>query len=241
MSKNYRKAPKTIEIASNPNDLAQFEQEIGYKFKNKENLQLALIHKSAGEGMAGFKSNERLEWLGDRVLGLMSARFIYTNYPSIEEGGLTRLFNNVVNGTNCAEAARKIGLDKYMHVSKSIENVHGNDNVLGDAYEALIGAIYLDGGMDACQKLIDLAIECAKTGGNSAKNYKSALQEWAQKRKFPSPAYEIISREGPDHAPNFLIKVCVDGKCAEANGSSKQAAEQIAAQILYERLSQNGR
>lgn len=241
MSKNHRISRKNIDIAPSEEELAQFETEIGHKFKNREHLALALVHKSAGEGRKGFVSNERMEWLGDRVLGFMSARFIYSNYPSIEEGGLTRLFNNIVNGTNCAEAARKIGLDKYLRVSKSIENVHGNDNVLGDAYEAIIGAIFLDAGLEPCQKLIDLAIECAKTGGANARNYKSSLQEWAQKRKFPSPNYEILSREGPDHAPNFLIRVCVDGNCAEANGASKQAAEQIAAQLLYERLSQNGK
>lgn len=231
-------------MASKPNipqNLDTLEEAIGYKFKNIEFLALAIVHKSAGDGLSGFKSNERLEWLGDRVLGLSSAEFIFKNYPSIEEGGMTKLFNNVVNGTNCAEASRIIGLDKYMVVSKSIENVRSNDSVLGDAYEALIGAIYLDGGIENCKKLIELAIECAKTGGNSNKNYKSKLQEWAQKRKMAPPAYEIISRSGPDHAPNFLVKVTVGNIDAEANGSSKQSAEQLAAQALFEKVSHNGK
>lgn len=228
-------------LKPNIQNLETLEIAINHNFKDKSLLKLALLHKSAGDGMAGFKSNERLEWLGDRVLGLSAAEFIFGNYPSIEEGGMTKLFNNVVNGYNCAEAARIIGLDKYMVVSKSIENVHSNDSILGDAYEAIIGAIYIDGGKDACKKLIDLAIECAKTGGNGNKNYKSKLQEWAQKRKFNAPNYEIISRTGPDHAPNFLVKVTIGDNEAQANGSSKQAAEQVAAQTLYEKVSQNGR
>jgi ribonuclease III len=240
MSKNHRIARKSLQIGLSDVELAKLEIAIGHKFADISLLRLATMHKSAGDGMAGFESNERLEWLGDRVLGLMSARHIYLNYPSIEEGGLTRLYNNIVNGTNCAEAARKIGLYKFMVVSKSIIDVKSNDNILGDAYEAVIGAIYLDAGMAQCQKLIDLAIECAKTGGSGNRNYKSLLQEWAQKRKFDSPLYEIINREGPDHAPNFLVRVTIGDKSAEAHGSSKQSAEQIAAQTLYERVSQYG-
>ncbi len=226
---------------ANFQNLDKLEEAICHNFKDKSLLMLALSHKSAGDGMTGFKSNERLEWLGDRVLGISAAEFIFNNYPSIEEGGMTRLFNNVVNGANCAEAARIIGVDKYMIVSKSIENIASNDSILGDAYEAIIGAIYIDGGKEACKKLIDLAIDCAKTGGSNNKNYKSMLQEWAQKRKYNSPHYEIISRTGPDHAPNFLVKVTIGDKEALANGSSKQAAEQVAAQTLYEKVSHNGK
>lgn len=209
------------------------EAEIGYRFKDISLLQLALVHKSAGDGKSGFESNERLEWLGDRVLGLLVAKKIYDEYHSIEEGGLTRIYNNIVNGDNCAHAARSISLYKYVKVSKSITNLEHNDNVLGDAYEALIGAVYLDGGLQECGKLIERAITSSKEHQKGKHNYKSLLQEWAQKRGFEMPRYTLVSRTGPDHSPEFIIEVEVNNNSAQANGSSKQIAQQMAAELLY--------
>lgn len=213
--------------------LTDLQTAIGYTFKNSEFLMLALIHKSAGDGKSGFESNERLEWLGDRVLGLLVARGIFDEYQTIEEGGLTRIYNNIVNGDNCAHAARSIGLHNYLKVSKSILNLETNDNVLGDAYEALIGAAYLDGGLLACTKLIELAVRSSKEHQKGKHNYKSLLQEWAQKRGFNMPEYSLISRAGPDHAPSFVIEVKVNDIAAQAKGASKQIAQQTAAELLY--------
>ncbi len=213
--------------------LTDLQTAIGYTFKNSEFLMLALIHKSAGDGKSGFESNERLEWLGDRVLGLLVARGIFDEYQTIEEGGLTRIYNNIVNGDNCAHAARSIGLHNYLKVSKSILNLETNDNVLGDAYEALIGAAYLDGGLHACTKLIELAVRSSKEHQKGKHNYKSLLQEWAQKRGFNMPEYSLISRAGPDHAPSFVIEVKVNDIAAQAKGASKQIAQQTAAELLY--------
>ncbi len=214
-------------------ELSDLQSAISHEFSNLELLQLALVHKSAGEGKSGFESNERLEWLGDRVLGLLVAQKIYDNYPSVEEGELTRIYNNIVNGGNCAHAARAIGLYEYLKVSKSISNLKTNDNVLGDAYEALIGAAYLDGGKKACDFLIDLAINSSDKHQKGRHNYKSLLQEWAQKRGFEMPKYTLISREGPDHAPAFVMSVKVNESIAQASGASKQIAQQKAAEILY--------
>lgn len=221
---------------SGDTNLKDLEAAIGYVFGDINLLKLALIHKSAGDGKTGFESNERLEWLGDRVLGLLVAKIIYHEYQTIEEGGLTRIYNNIVNGENCAHAARLIGLHHYIKVSKSIISVEHNDNVLGDAYEAIIGATYLDGGLAACDKLISLAIESAKLRQSSNHNYKSLLQEWAQKRGFDMPKYHLIGREGPDHQPLFLMEVAIGNERAQASGSSKQIAQQLAAEILYSKV-----
>lgn len=222
------------------NELMGLQTAIGYEFKDKSLLKLALIHKSAGEGRDNFECNERLEWLGDRVLGILTAEYLYDNHPTFDEGNLTKTFNKCVSGANCAVSARKIALQKLVVVSKSvIQNQGVNDNILSDAYEALIGAVYLDGGKENAWKLVDLAIQAASEAPDDGRNYKSMIQEWLQKRGHEAPRYEVTNREGPDHAPIFTVEVSAIGQSVSAKAGSKQVAQQICAKEFYEKVIKN--
>lgn len=223
-------------------EISQLESRIGYVFKNKELIRTALVHKSASDGLSGFVNNERLEWLGDRVLGLITSNYLFHHHPNMEEGALTRQFNNIVNGNNCAAAAQDIGIDKLLITSKSIQSDDKSANsVNSDAYEALLGALYLDGGLKVCEKVFEIALQASKSHNQNSKNYKSLLQEWAQKRGFDAPSYIVVERSGPDHAPSFLVEVKLNKAEAKAWGKSKQLAEQSAAEILYKAEVENGR
>jgi ribonuclease-3 len=215
--------------------LQALQEKIGYQFSDRSLLERAFTHKSRGDGQPGFAHNERLEWLGDRVLGLMAAERLFERQGRAEEGELTRQFNAVVSGKNCAEAARSIGMAELMVVSRgfSADAVAENDSILGDAFEALMAALWLDGGRPAVQGLFELAWEAGQQEPSGLhRNPKSALQEWAQKRGFPPPVYQVLERDGPDHAPRFVIEVKAGTHVATAEGSSKQNAERAAAQAL---------
>lgn len=230
-------------VITYPSDekLKELEQRIHYKFKDISLLKLSLVHKSAGDGKEGFICNERLEWLGDRVLGLLTARYFFNSFKTINEGELTRLFNSAVNGNNCAEASLQLGLDHLMIVSKSISHAETrNISVLADAFEALLGAVYSDGGLESCEYLVNIAIDISKKNIKKSENYKSKLQEWLQKRGFDAPIYHLVHKEGPDHAPNFIIEVDAMGKKLQASGSSKQLTEQRCAELFFEEFINNG-
>ena len=217
--------------------LSRLQQAIGYEFKDMSLLELALVHKSAGEGRENSPSNERLEWLGDRVLGLLTAEYLYADHPTFAEGVLTKHFNRCVSGTNCAHSAEKINLQECVIVSKSVAQHQGvNENILADAYEAVIGAVYLDGGKKNAWKLVKLAIDTAAQIPSDERNYKSLLQEWLQKRGFDAPKYEVVDRKGPDHAPVFTIEVSAMGQSVRADAGSKQHAQQIGAKEFYEKV-----
>jgi ribonuclease III len=217
--------------------LAAFEARLGHRFADRSLLARALTHKSAGDGQPGFVNNERMEWLGDRVLGLLAAQDLFAAHGRDDEGVLTRRFHNIVSGTNCADAARLLGLQDVLLVSKSLsrETVAANDSMLGDAYEALMAALYLDAGIEAARPLYDLAVQASR-GEQADANAKNRLQEWVQKRGQSVPVYSVIDRQGPDHAPVFTVEVAAGGTRALAEGSSKQAAEQLAAARLLEML-----
>lgn len=220
--------------------LDAFEKRLGYQFKNRSLLERALTHKSRGDGQRGFAHNERLEWLGDRVLGLLAAERLFAENQGAEEGELTRRFNAIVSGKNCADAARTLAVGDVLILSRgfSPEAVHENDSILGDAFEAIMAALWLDGGRDAAMILFGFAWDGGQSSGEHHKNPKSALQEWAQKKGLPSPIYQVLERDGPDHAPRFVVEVQAGGKTAKAEGSSKQNAERGAAIAL---LNQGGR
>jgi ribonuclease III len=214
--------------------VAALQARLGHAFKDQALLMRALTHKSAGDGVRGFAHNERLEWLGDRVLGLLAAERLFRMEPKAEEGELTRRFNAVVNGRTCAQAARDLGIDALVAVSKSVggANVTRNDSILGDAFEAVLGALYLEGGFEAAHGAFEAAWAVGVGGDGRDKNPKSSLQEWAQKRGRPAPVYAVLRREGPDHAPLFEVEVRVAGRVAAAEGGSKQEAEERAARTL---------
>ena len=217
--------------------VAELERRIGHTFGDRELLERALTHSSVGKGARKVSDNERLEFLGDRVLNLVVAEHIVQALPDAPEGELAKLMNSLVNYHACARAARKAGLPDALRVDASATKVgaRDNDRVLGDACEALIAALYIDGGLEAARAffLKFWEGEFARLDEPRSKDPKTQLQEWAQGRGLPLPAYELVAREGPDHAPCFTVAVSVDGFGPErGQGRSRQDAEKAAAQQM---------
>lgn len=214
--------------------LDQLQQRIGYRFAERTWLERALTHASYGDGRRAVRNNERLEFLGDRVLGLMTAHFVFTEFDNEREGGLAPRLNAVVNKDACARAARRAGLGEALRMSRSEERHGGRDkkSVLGDACEALLGALYLDGGMDAAHDFFErfFADELSNLK-TRPQDPKTMLQEWALARNLGVPEYREQDRSGPDHKPVFTIAMCLPGYAESVGtGQSKQAAERAAAQ-----------
>jgi len=215
------------------------EAELGYRFKKQELLERSLTHASVRGTKAERSDNERLEFIGDRVLGLAVAEALSIAHPTAREGELARLYNSHVRGQSCAVVARRIGLGQHLILSES-EAEHGGRNketILADAMEAVLGAIFLDAGYpkarDVVRRLWLLEQETAPQFGADP---KSALQEWAQGQGLALPHYAEVSRKGPDHAPHFVAEVRISGKePARGEGASKRAAEQAAATALLTR------
>ena len=219
-------------------DLRQFSAEIGYEFKDPGLLITALTHSSISSNTRS--DNERLEFLGDRVLGLVMAQALLDIDTKASEGQLAPRFNALVRKETCADVARSIGIGEMLKLGRSemISGGRRKEALLGDAMEALIAAVYRDGGFTAAQSLIlrlwNTRITSVKA---DARDPKTALQEWAQARKGLPPIYVELSRSGPDHAPLFEIEVQLySGEVAQAKAGSKRQAEQAAAQQMLERL-----
>lgn len=212
-----------------PGILDRFEGRFGYRFHDRDFLRHALTHASTG----GDRDYERLEFLGDRVLGLVVAHLLYTEFPGESEGSLARRHAALVSGVTLAAIAGQIGLGDVMHLSEGERAAGGakNDNILADVMEALIGAAYLDGGLEPCQTLIaGLWKDTLHIMIQPPQDPKTALQEWAQARGLGLPEYVLEGRDGPDHAPSFRISVRIAGfDPASGEGPSRRAAEKIAA------------
>lgn len=202
--------------------------------------QPALYEQALTHGSASTKHYERLEFLGDRVLGLVMAQWLYTRFPEEKEGQLSRRFNQLVAGDTCAAVARQIGVRSYLRLGKQArdDGAMESDNVLGDVMESLIGALYLDRGMSAAQALIARLWESEVEGqGSAPKHPKSALQEWAAANNRRPPDYLLIERNGPQHALRFTVAVSIKGVGeARGEGASKQEAETAAATALLASL-----
>lgn len=209
---------------------------LGHRFRDDALLARALTHASAQTG----DDYERLEFLGDRVLGCLMAEWLYADFAEVE-GKMARRFAELVSGDTCAVIAREIGADAHLRLGRQAraDGVAGSDNVLGDVCEALIGALYLDAGLDAARAFVRRAwAPHVDRKASAPKHPKSALQEWAAERKLGVPHYELIGRGGPHHAPTFHVRVSVRGQDpAEAEGGSKHEAERLAAQALLDRIS----
>ncbi len=212
------------------------EERLDVRFQDSGILQQALTHSSAKRAP---DNNERLEFLGDRVLGLVIAELLSEAFPDAEEGELAKRYNALVRRETCAEVARAIDLGRYIHLGSGQEGQDGRDNIsiLGNACEALLGAVFLDQGYDAVRAVIRREWSPLLDVGEAAvRDPKSALQEWAQSRGLALPRYEVVSATGPDHAPEFTIEVVIDGmEPARALGRSKRSAEQAAAQLMLDR------
>lgn len=203
---------------------------LDYSFRDLELLQRALTHASAGSDL----NNERLEFFGDRVLGLVVAEMLLDKFPGENEGHIGRRFAELVRAETLTQIGRTVGID----VALNHAGGEANDGIVADATEAVIAALYLDGGLSAAAAFIERhwspLIRCSDAPPLDA---KTALQEWSQARGLGLPTYRDIAREGPDHEPLFTIEVAVSrGGPARAQGSSKRAAEQEAAALLLTQL-----
>jgi len=220
----------------------RLEEIIGYKFKNKELLTRALTHTSFANEHGDFReSNERLEFLGDAILGLTVAERLFKNYKDKPEGDLTRMRAMLVCEANLAKAAQKISLGDFLLMGKGEQKGGGNQraSVLSDAYEAVIAAIYLDGGIDEAVKFIHkfLLFDVEQFKDKNTVDNKSALQALVQKTPNNVLKYELISEEGPAHMKTFHIQVTINDKpIAVGVGKSKQEAGQLAAAKALEIL-----
>ena len=217
---------------------------LGHSFKDPQVLEEALIHRSAAErqreGAVHRYGNERLEFLGDRVLSLVMADMLLEQFPSESEGELARRHAALVRAGALAAVAREIQLGEDLILGESEDATGGRDKpaILADACEAVIGALYVDGGLAAARGFIGRLWQPLISGSpNPPRDPKTELQEWAQGRGLPLPSYREVGREGPAHAPKFVIEVAVKGHDAmRGAGGNKREAERIAAQALLETL-----
>lgn len=219
----------------------QLAETIGHRFSGEDFLQRALTHSSFADpkSIDRPKNFERLEFVGDRVLGLVVAELLYETFPGSDEGGLATRYNMLVRKETCARVAARIELGKYIQMSAGEAEAGGRHKkaILGNACEALIAAIYMDAGLEAARAFIHrFWNEHVAQVANPPQDAKTALQEWAQGKGLQPPTYGVENKEGPDHAPCFTIRVSVEGFEPEtADGGSKRLAEQSAATQLLMR------
>jgi len=214
------------------------------QFKDKNLFSLALTHRSwVNEHARTRSSNERLEFLGDAVLEFIVSKELYNRFPDKEEGYLTALRANLVNTVNLSMVAQKMDLGKKLYLSKGEEDTGGrlNSSILADTVEAVIGALYIDGGIEKAEKFIyeHLLSEIDKKLEEPLKDAKSRLQEYVQSKGFMAPKYDVVAEEGPDHSKEFTIDAVVDGKSwGQGKGKNKSEAAQKAAAIALEKISE---
>lgn len=213
------------------------ERRIGHGFRDKGLLRRALTHTSAATRGQG--SYQRLEFLGDRVLAIIVADMLYASYPDADEGELARRLNALVKRETCADVARELGLGAALRLGPGEASTGGREKaaILADVMEALIAAVYLDGGLEAARKLVRREWEPRMAAPTAPlRDAKTMLQEWLQGRGLPAPRYVLVERCGPDHDPRFTIAVEISGQDgASANGRSKREAEQAAATAVLVR------
>jgi ribonuclease-3 len=220
-------------------ELSDLEARLGYRFRDPDLPALALTHLSAQ--VEGGRSYQRLEFLGDRVLGVVVAEHLYRTFPRASEGELSMRLAKLVRRETCAEIAAQ--WDVGPHVVLGLGEARGGGRrklaILSDVCESLIGAVHVDGGFEAARDLILRSWGGRLTAdAEPARDAKTAVQEWAQARALPAPRYEEVSRSGPAHAPHFVMQVLLDGYEPETGeASSKRAAEQAAAQAFLDRWS----
>ena len=220
-----------------PSDIDQIEKILGIKFSDRSLLEQAFTHKS--KSMSISKNNERLEFLGDRVLGLVIAGFLSNEYPKDAEGVLDKKLASLVNKETCSKIISSLKIDQFLSLSKAQkQNKAGNRKILGDLCESIIGAVFLDKGFEHARKFV-LRIwkDNLKNTLNVIIDPKTKLQEYSLKLYKKLPIYKYISNSGPSHKPNFKVSVSIEkSKSFSAIGSSKKIAETNAAKKLIEYL-----
>jgi ribonuclease-3 len=224
-------------------ELQAFQGRLGHRFQKPDHLTRAVTHASIGT--ATRPDNQRLEFLGDRVLGLVMAEALLAADPLAREGQLAPRFNALVRKETCAAVAREIGLGEVLKLGRSEMLTGGRrkEALLGDAMEAVIAAVYQDAGFEAAKTLVlRLWGDRIAAVEPDARDPKTSLQEWAQARGMTPPGYAETARSGPDHQPVFTVRVTLDsGESAEATAGSKRLAEQSAARMLLERMEADAR
>jgi ribonuclease-3 len=217
----------------------ELEERIGHSFAETSLLESALTHISALSGKSRASSYQRLEFLGDHVLGLAVSDMLYRAFPKADEGELSRRLADLVRRESCADVARSLELGAVIKLGTSEANAGGRVRlaILADVCEALIGAVFIDGGYPAAAAMIErLWSERMRTPARPLRDAKTVLQEWAQARGLPTPSYREVERTGPHHDPEFRVAVALpDLDPAEGIGRSKRAAEQAAAAAMLAR------
>lgn len=222
------------------------EKRLGYTFKNRDLLQTALTHSSyANEKHAdGGESYERLEFLGDSILGYVTADFLYKSEPKLPEGKMTRLRAELVCEVSLHRAAQKLGLGEYMRLGRGEEHTGGRErpSIMADMVEAIIAAIYLDGGLEESSAFImEHVLKGADISGRHIADYKTQLQELVQRQSDRHISYELVGEEGPDHNKLFTFAVSINGgEAGRGSGRTKKEAEQMAAKKALDMLGANG-
>ena len=224
-------------------DLDKIQKILGYHFKDTDILVRALTHRSYSHNFDNTqKSNERMEFLGDSVLGLAVASYLFRDNPEMMEGELTKNKAKLVNETTLFNIAKKIGLDKFLRLSVDEDRAGGRDrpSIVADGFESVIGAVYIDGGFEAASDIVFRLIYAERETifhDKRRRNYKGALLELSQGKGWGMPRYEVVSESGPDHEKVFEVVVSVENKKAgHGSGSSKKEAEQKAAADAFKTL-----
>lgn len=237
---------KTI-MKENMETLRELESVIDYTFSDRSNLLLALTHSSYANEMRyeNLISNERLEFLGDSVLNIVTSEYIYRNFPLLPEGEMTKTRASIVCEPSLRKCANKIMLGNYLYLGKGEENTGGRSrtSILSDAFEALIGAIYLDGGLEEARKFILQHLHELLQEINRLElftDYKTQFQEFIQKQSDQRIQYQILSEKGPDHNKVFVTQVSVGEQVlGTGEGKSKKEAEQNAAKAALDKMKVN--
>lgn len=221
----------------------ELQTSLGITFKNQELLKQAFVHRSyLNEARQIKNSNERLEFLGDSVLSFLTSQFLYETYPEYPEGILTNVRSSLVKTTMLSDIAKSLGLGELLFLSHGEEASGGrtNQSLLADVFEALLGAMFLDGGIDTCKSFLTAHLFPRAADIVTSKayiDYKSYLQEIIQQDSRVSPTYEVVKSEGPDHARTFWVEARAGGEVlGSGSGKSKQAGEQAAALAALEKM-----
>lgn len=221
---------------------SQIESKIDYVFNDKSLLALAFVHRSyINENKHVTQHNERLEFLGDSILGLMIADYLYSYLPSTQEGDLSYLRSRLVEAASCVAYVTKLDVEKYLLLGKGekMNDGRGRESILADLFEAIIGAIYLDGGIEAAKNFFfkNFSDQIESILKTPLRNWKALLQDYCQKKYQQPPEYKILSETGPDHSKVFLVSVEIDSQeLGIGQGSSKKEAQQAAAFNALEKL-----
>ena len=222
--------------------MTTLEEKLGYTFQNPDLLDNALTHSSrANESRGKLQSNERLEFLGDSILGMVVADHLFRNHPDLPEGDLTRTRAALVCEDSLVEVARELGLGEYLRLGKGESSGGGRErpSIQADAVEAVLAAIYLDGGIGSARKFIQKFILTREVAGlTKPRDHKTALQELVQRESGQVLQYRLVGEEGPDHNKRFFVEVALNGQSiGSGSGRSKKEAEQAAAAAGIENLS----